>query len=169
MSTKIQKGAKGASSRMELVKAEGNTASLAASSVFMEGIDANQLIVKSRSPMIKPGDMPLGKAATGVLKRLISCTVQEEDTKKKLPKKYGCLIELVPVGRQVGAAIPATAVIANALEIVDADSENPKSPFIGHLVAIQRLPDKLPSKRGNDAWNFIIAVSPEPVKISGNE
>jgi hypothetical protein len=123
--------------------------------------DVSKFKVKSRSPMIKPGAFPLGMQLRGVIKRLITCEVQPAVAaakgKEAVPAKYGNLIEIVPLGGTVGAAVPTVATIKTALEIIG-EGDDAVCPFIGYEVVLERLDGRIPSKRGNDAWNFIVAL-----------
>jgi hypothetical protein len=142
--------------KVELVKAEGNTAEIASS--FLQPankLDASRFIIKSRSPLIKPGQLPLGQVAVGVLVGFISCEAGKDE---KGEPKPGTLIEFRPKGAKVGFCLPAVATLAGALEMKGVGKEA-TSPYIGHEIAIQRLEEKIPSKRGNSAWNFIVAIS----------
>jgi hypothetical protein len=77
--------------------------------------------------------------------------------KEAVPAKYGNLIEIVPQGATVGAAVPTVATIKTALEITG-EGDDAVCPFIGYEVVLERLDGRIPSKRGNDAWNFIVAL-----------
>jgi hypothetical protein len=154
------KEVKKADKRLALVKNEGGTATLAGMFQKGEAFESSGFIVKSRSPMLKPGDIPTDMVVVGVLRKLIVCNSGVGEDQKQ---KRGVLIELVPQGAQVGAAIPATAVIQGALDMQGVGTENPTCPYLGHEIAIRRLEEKIPSKKGNNAWNFIVAISSEKV------
>jgi len=113
-------------------------------------------IVKSRSPMIKPAALKKGDAITGVFTKIITCVAGKNDDGTDKP---GNLIELVPRGAQVGVAFPVTAVIRGALDITGV-GDKAESPHLGKEVIIQALGEenKIPSKKGQDAWNFIVAI-----------
>jgi hypothetical protein len=123
--------------------------------------DVSKFKVKSRSPMIKPAAFPIGQQLRGVIKRLITCEVQPavaaSKGKEAVPAKYGNLIEIVPQGATVGAAVPTVATIKMALEITG-EGDSAECPYIGYEVIIERLDSRIPSKRGNDAWNFVVAL-----------
>lgn len=116
--------------------------------------DMKGFVVKSRSPMLKPALIPTGKIIRGIFTKLITCVSALE---KDGTKKPGNLIEIVKEGNQIGVAIPLTAVLANALEVTGKGDEA-ESKWLGHEIAIERLADKIPSKQGQDAWNFIVAI-----------
>ena len=153
---------KAAAERMETIKGNASIASMFQSAAH---VDPNKYIIKSRSPLIKPHQMPEGQALIGVLQRFIGVEVGSGKD-----KRVGTLAEFKPQGSAIGYAIPLTAVLRGALEVTGdgagettGDSGEAKSPFIGHEVVIQRMADKIPSKKGNDAWNFIVAISPERI------
>ena len=109
--------------------------------------------VVSRSPMLKPADFPDNKVLTGVFKKIFGTTPQ--DGKKSVG------VEIVPPGGQIGVALPAVATIAQGLKIDDCNKgADATSPYVGRVVSIQKLPGKLKSKRGQDAWNFLVAIHP---------
>jgi len=117
--------------------------------VPISDLDSSKFTVISRSPMLKPAQMPLGKAVVGVFTKLITCHPQKD--------KLGNMAEIVPVGSKVGVCIPLTGVLKGALRVTG-EGDDAESEFVGKEVAIQRLNDKIPSKKGQDAWNFIVAV-----------
>lgn len=111
-------------------------------------------VVKTMAPMIKPKDFPVGKVLVGRFKSIFETKPgKAEDGTDKL----GEGIEIVPDGAQLGVAIPAGAVIRRALEI-EGRGAAATSKFLGKTIAVQKLAEKIPSKKGNDAWNFVIAI-----------
>lgn len=156
---------KTAKQKMELVANPGGaSAALALFRDNKSGVSAG-LKVKSRSPMLKPAQFPTGRILGGILKRLIRCVAGKNDDGSD---KYGCLIEIVPDLNAVGVAIPATATLMGPLEITQHGtglSTEFKTPYINHQVEIEKLEDKIPSKKGQDAWSFLVAIGEEPVKV----
>jgi hypothetical protein len=123
-----------------------------ASEVNREGFE-----VKSRPPTIKPVDFSPGMVLEGVL-----VGVHGIPATKKGDGKPWCKIHIKPEGDRIGVEMAAGALLRSALEINAEDAEGATSPFIGHLVTIELGdPVKLPSKKGNDAWNFIVGISPD--------
>lgn len=161
------KSKKSTSEKMALVAQPHGGASTAMSLFKEAGAGVSEgMKVKSRSPMLKPADFPVGRILGGTIKRLIRCVAQAGKT--AAGTKYGCLIEIVPDLNTVGVAIPATATLTSALEITESgsgESTEFKCPFIGHRVEIEKLEAKIPSKKGQDAWNFLVAVSEKPVTM----
>lgn len=112
-------------------------------------------VIKSRSPMVPPKLFPVGKVLVGRFAKMF----QTEPQKGKM----GVGIEIIPYGSQIGIAVPAVATIAQGLEITGADKglEGAKTPYLGRTIALQRMEGKLKSKKGQDAWHFIVAIYPE--------
>lgn len=107
--------------------------------------------VITMSPMLEPKKFPTGAVYRGVLKKVF---VTNPPGGKK-----GEGIELVPVGADMGIAIAATANIKHALQIVTADNGVPTSPYVGRTIDLQLgNPPRLPSKKGSDSWNFVVAI-----------
>lgn len=146
--------------RLEMVPATDLPDNSSLKAMFKTGLSSG-MKVKSRSPMLKPDKFPTGQILSGIIKRLITCEAHRDKDKVK----SGCLIEIVPEWNAVGVAIPAVTTIMTALEITS-DGDNGmatiySTPYIGHRVEIEKLPERLPSKQGNAAWNFLVAVSEE--------
>ena len=151
--------------KMELVaNPEGVAAALAMFRRNTDGVSPG-LKVKSRSPMLKPSQFPEGRILSGIVKRLIRCVSGKNEDGSD---KYGCLIEIVPEMNSVGVAIPATATLSGPLEITQKGagaSTEFSTPYIGHTIEIEKLPDKIPSKKGQSAWSFLVALSEKPVIV----
>jgi hypothetical protein len=114
------------------------------------------VVVKSMSPMLKPAQWPAGAVLVGKFVRLFETHPgNNEDGTPKL----GEGIEIVPEGSPVGVSLPAVAVLRTALEISGKGKEA-TSPFIGRIIEVELL-GKVPSKKGNDAWNFLVSIHPE--------
>lgn len=122
------------------------------------------VIVKSMSPMLKPINWPVidGKNAVlvGVFTKCFKSGEFTEGTGKNAVKKNGTGVEIVPAGRPVGAALPLTATLRTGLDVTG-DGAEAVSPFFGRTVEIELLPEKIPSKKGNAAWHFTVAIYPE--------
>ncbi len=161
MSTKNKKQSEKskASSRMELVKNEGGISKLFRST---GSIDRKNYVIKSRPPTIKPADFPIGQALVGIL---WSVNRVEGKPDKDGTSKPWAKIVIKGSPTDLGVELTATAVLRSALEITLAD-DGAHSPYLHHEVTIERLADKLYSKKGNDAWNFIVGISEKPVKLS---
>jgi hypothetical protein len=165
--SKSKRIVKSAKEKMELVRNPGGA--LAAQALFRDnktGVTKG-LKVRSRSPLLKPAVFPVGRILSGIFKRTIVCIAGKGE---KGRDKLGCLIEIVPDLNSVGVAIPATATLVGPLEITqegDGTKEGTKflSPYIGHMVEIEKLDDKIPSKKGQDAWNFLVAISDEKATV----
>lgn len=158
----MSKKTKSASDKIELVKNQG---SQSITSMFGKNADMGGMVLRSRAPLIKPSKWPAGQQLVGFITGVKA--VERLDGKKV--SSWG-LIEISPDGKAVGVAIPATGTITQALEITCDDEKKGAEavyscPFIGHKVVIELLPDKIPSKKGNDAWNFVVAVSEKPAKL----
>lgn len=110
-------------------------------------------VVASMSPMIKPGDFPAGRRLLGKFSKLFKT--------KPADDKDGAGIEITPDGAPVGIAIAAVTTIARALKIEQKNGEEPTSVYLGRYIVIERMEKKIPSKRGQDAWNFLVAILPE--------
>ena len=118
--------------------------------------------IKALSPMIKPIDFPVGRILVGKLTRIFETKPgQNEDGSAK--KGEG--LEIIPHGAKVGVSLPATAVLRTALDITGKGGEA-KPPYLGRYLAIQKTANKIPSKKGNDAWNFMVAIYPEGHKFA---
>jgi hypothetical protein len=110
--------------------------------------------IKSFSPILKPADFPAEPAyLLGVFKKIFNTReFGQEGTKKQ-----GLGVEIVPHGARIGVALPVVATLRIGLEI-DGQSH---SPYIGRTVCIQKYPERIKSNKGNDAWNFVVAIYPE--------
>lgn len=119
--------------------------------------------IKVMSPMIRPVDFPVGKVLVGVFTKIFQTTPgkNEDGTDKK-----GFGVEIVPEGAQVGIALAAVATLKGALNITGTSMEDVKSPYLGRTIAVQRSANRLPSKKGNDAWHFLVAILPDAGKGS---
>lgn len=169
MSTKTKKPTdkQKAEKRMELVSAPGNTDQLAMSAMFSKGKALNKgMTIKSRSPLLKPDLFPVGEIMTGIVKKLITCVAGKNDDGTD---KAGCLIEIVPSLDTVGYAIPAVATLMSALEITHVRGSGKEAvfstPYLNHTVQIEKMAERIPSKKGQAAWMFLVAVSDEPVTV----
>lgn len=112
------------------------------------------VIVKSMSPMIKLEKFPVGKVLVGVFTK---CFKAGEFKNEDGTMRPGTGIEIVPKGAPVGIAIPLAATLRTGLEVVGTGNEA-KSQYFGREVAIKKMPDRIPSKKGQDAWNFIVLI-----------
>lgn len=112
------------------------------------------VIVKSMSPMIKLEKFPVGKVLVGVFTK---CFKAGEFKNEDGSMRPGTGIEIVPKGAPVGIAIPLAATLRTGLEVVGTGNEA-KSQYFGREVAIKKMPDRIPSKKGQDAWNFIVLI-----------
>jgi len=118
--------------------------------------------IKALSPMIKPLDFPVGRVLVGKLTRLFET---KPGTAEDGSAKKGEGLEIIPPGAKIGVSIPATAVLRVALDITGKGAEA-KCPYIGRFIAVQKAAEKLPSKKGNDAWNFMVAIYPADHKFA---
>ena len=162
MSTKNKKTVKSPAQKMALVKADGFTKNIveAGTGMFTESGEGfgEDMEIKSRAPWIKPLNFPVGKLLTGVLKGIGTRQSNQPDGRP------WCMLEIVPLSGGIGVAITATATITEALQITYKNGVY-ETPFLGHKVSIEKLADKIPSKKGNDAWHFLVAVSRNPVSL----
>lgn len=134
----------------------------AAMSAFVSRSEANisdEAEVKSMSPMMKPDKWPAGKILTGRLKKFFTCG-EFKDSNGNL--KIGTGVEIVPEGAKVGVALALVATLRMGLEVTG-DGKEATSDYIGRIVHVELLPDRLPSKRGQDAWHYLVAIEPEGV------
>lgn len=111
-------------------------------------------VVKTMAQMVKPRDFPVGKVLVGKFVKIFETRPGKDESGND---KLGEGIEIVPDGAQIGVALPAGAIIRRALEI-EGKGAAATSKYLGKTIAVQKLPDKIPSKKGNDAWNFVIAI-----------
>ena len=120
-------------------------------SLFVQEIPKDA-VVKSMSPLIRPLQFPTDKIAKGILTKFF----QTEPSKGK----KGLGFEIKPAGASIGIALPLVATLAQGLEVPrDCTLEQAnKLPCVGKEVYIKRMPDKLKSKKGQDAWHFMVAV-----------
>lgn len=109
------------------------------------------ILVKSMSPLIKPGDFPVGKVFVGKFTKLFETNPSA--------KKKGEGLEIVPEGAPMGIAVPCVATIRQGLEITG-EGKDAKSPFLGRTISIQRMEKRIASKKGQAAWHFIIGIFP---------
>jgi len=121
------------------------------------------LIVRSMSPMLKPLNWPKidGQNAVlvGTFTKVFDTAEFTEGTGKNAVKKKGTGVEIVPPGAPVGVALPVTATLRTGLEITG-DGKAATSPFVGRIVEVELLPEKIPSNKGNAAWHFVVAIHP---------
>ncbi len=110
------------------------------------------MIVRSMAPMIKPADWPVGKVLVGKFTKIFETN--------PTAKKKGEGIEIMPKGASVGVAVPAVATIRQGLEMQGNGAEA-TSEYLGRYIAIKKLEARLPSKKGQAAWHFVIAIYPE--------
>lgn len=110
--------------------------------------------VVSMAPMIKPAAFPVGVVLVGKFAKIFATKPGKNDDGSD---KTGEGVEIMPDGAKVGIALPAVAVLKRALEITGS-GDNATSPLLGKTVAIQKLAEKIPSKKGNSAWNFIVEI-----------
>jgi hypothetical protein len=69
-------------------------------------------------------------------------------------------VEIIPVGAKVGVSLPLVATLKMGLQVGVVDGE-PVSALLGKVVHIQLLPEKLPSKKGQAAWNYLVGYEEE--------
>jgi hypothetical protein len=112
--------------------------------------------IRSLPMLVKPATLPDGAMVTGTFDSI--CTLPLPDG--------GFSRAIVLSNGNVKIAVPATAVIARALGLpeigkdakLEAAQAACTSPDLGKVIAIQKTGRKLPSKKGQDAWEFIVAV-----------
>jgi hypothetical protein len=107
--------------------------------------------VISESPRIKPAQMEPGKPYMGTF-RSIQHFINKE-------KKEVVLVELVPDGERIGFSLYATAMLRRYLEITG-EAGQLTSPYLGKYVKVVNPGDsaKVPSAKGQNAWNFIVEI-----------
>lgn len=110
--------------------------------------------VVSMAPMLKPSAFPVGVVLVGKFAKIFATKPGKNDDGSD---KTGEGFEIMPEGAKVGIALPAVAVLKRALEITGS-GDAATSPHLGKTVAIQKLADKIPSRKGNSAWNFIVEI-----------
>lgn len=127
------------------------------------------VIIKSMSPMLKPTNWPKIDGQNAVLVGIFTKTFDSGDfvegSGEDKKSKKGTGVEIVPVGRPVGVALPVTATLRTGLDLTG-DGKNAVSPYLGRLVEIELLPEKIPSKKGQAAWHFTVAIHPENSPLS---
>lgn len=118
-------------------------------------------IVKVMSPLMRPKDFPVGKVLVGKFAKLFDTNPGENEDGTK---KIGEGLEIIPPGSDIGIALPAVATLKTALEITRAPGQPAVSPYVGRIISVQKMENRIPSKKGNDAWHFIVAIHPESAK-----
>lgn len=137
------------------VPGENAQVSIASMSAFQSADDYKApqgAIVKSMSPLLKPANFPLGKVLVGVFTKIFETRPAEG--------KVGEGVEIVPAGSPVGIALPVVATLRTGLELTGAGKQA-SSPHLGSTVAIKLMPERIPSKKGQDAWNFVVIIYPK--------
>lgn len=116
--------------------------------VIPEGIE-----IRSMSPLIAPAQFPANRRLVGKFTKIF----ETEPTKGK----KGVGVEIIPIGMTSGIALPAVTTLARGLGLDDVEKgKDATSPYIGRYVMIERLPNKIPSKQGQAAWNFLVGILP---------
>jgi hypothetical protein len=122
------------------------------------------VIVKSMSPLLKPANWPKidGQNAVlvGVFTKIFVTKSFTEGSGKNAVQKDGIGVEIVPVGAPAGIALPVTATLKTGLDITG-EGKEAQSPYLGRIVEVELLADKIPSKKGNSAWHFLVGIHPE--------
>jgi hypothetical protein len=120
------------------------------------------VIVKTMSPMLKPANWPQVDGENAVLVGRMTKFFKTGEFKRMVGKKeeivVGTGVEIIPEGAPVGVSLPVTATLRTGLA-VDGDGADAKSEFLGRIVEVELL-GKVPSKKGQDAWNFLVAIYP---------
>lgn len=115
--------------------------------------------IKARSPIMTAALFPADQEVTGLFKRIAMLGEFKDKGSKEVRKSIG--IEIVPEdGVGIGIVVPVVAGIRFGLEITG-EGEQASSQYIGRIITIQKEAEKIPSSKGNAAWNFIIAIHPE--------
>lgn len=145
-------------SRADLKGAElaapGEFATLAGFVPAEKYVSPSNAKVVSMAPMLKPQQFPVGVVLVGKFAKIFATKPgKNEDGSDKTGEGF----EIMPEGAKVGVALPAVAVLKRALEITGS-GDAATSPHLGKTVAIQKLAEKIPSKKGNAAWNFIVEI-----------
>ena len=124
------------------------------------------LKVKSMSPIIDPKKWPKDEDGNdqelfGRFTKLFHTRDFERDGNKKgAPKQkiIGTGMEIWPDGAPGGVALPLTAVLRQALQVTG-DGADARSPYLGmNVLILLDSKNPLPSKQGNAAHNFKVAV-----------
>lgn len=121
------------------------------------------VIVKSMSPMLKPTAWPMDgnspMVLVGKLTKFFACGEFKRKVKGgKTETIVGTGCEIVPEGSPVGVALAVTAILRTGLGVVG-DGEKATSEFLGRVVEVELL-GRVPSKKGQDAWNYVVAIHP---------
>ena len=114
------------------------------------------VIVKSKSPMLPLSQFPVNRILKGVFRKVFKTgTFGKGDD-----ERTGTGVEIVPEGAKIGIGLGLCATLRQGLEI-SGDGENATSPHLGKVVYIEKNAQKLKSKKGQDAWHFIVGVDVE--------
>lgn len=120
-------------------------------------------ITKTMSPMVKPKDFPAGAVYTGVFARIFKTNPGLGDDGQQ---KEGEGVEIIPAGADIGISLPCVATLKTALGI-QGKGESATSEYLGRTVAIQKMEQRIPSKKGQAAWHFIVSIFPADYKAPG--
>jgi hypothetical protein len=125
-------------------------------SVSMENVR-----VTSMSPLIAPSKFPIGKILMGKFTKIfVTKEFATDQQVKKGESRKGLGVEIMPAGAKVGIALPVVATLKTGLEI-RGEGETATSENLGKTVYIELLPEKLKSKKGQDAWHFLVGIGEE--------
>lgn len=113
--------------------------------------------IRSFSPLIKLKTYPTGKWINVRVKGLFNIPP------KKAGQKDGCGVDLVPIGRDQGFALPGVATLKMALQISGDAATGWKSPYLGRNISLRLNANKIPSNEEGktDSWNFSVAILPK--------
>jgi hypothetical protein len=138
--------------KLELVKADGLASLLKKSgTVSKVGFKA-----KTRPPTMKPDMFQPGDVLEGIL---VGVHKIEGTKQKDGSQKSWCKIHIKPEGDELGVEMAAGGMIRFGLEITD-EGDVAHTPYIGRAIQIELgNPVRIKSKKGNDAWNFIVRVA----------
>lgn len=114
----------------------------------------SSVTVRSFAPMYKLDKFPTGVTAVGRLVKFFPCGKFKSEKGK--PAREGTGFEIKPDGAPIGIALPLCATLRQGLA-VSGEGENATSEALGCIVWIEKFEEKLPSKQGQDAWNFKVA------------
>jgi hypothetical protein len=103
----------------------------------------------SRPPTVKPAQWPDGAAIQGEVVDVHQYTPDKQ--------KNPAIVITIQTGADQKVCIYATAVIKAAYGL-KADDEKSQKSLIGKLVQIIKTGERLPSKQGQDAWEFICRI-----------
>lgn len=132
-----------------------------------------KVIVKSMSPILKPINWPKidgqNVVVVGIFTKVVPLSEFTEGQGKDEKTRQGYGVEIVPEGAPVGIVLPLVATLKTGLDItLDDATRSGTSMALGKTVEIELLPERIPSKKGQAAWHFIVAIHDQAPTLALN-